>query len=61
MTITTNPGAALVILLYLLSLVVILVVSRRLFETKPGPWWRSVRLWASFVAVVQILVYAIWG
>ena len=24
-----------------------------------APWWRDVRLWASFVAVAQIVVYAL--
>ena len=58
---SSNAGAAVVILLYLLSLFVILVVSPKLFEIEPRPWWRNVRFWASFVAVVQIVIYAVWG
>lgn len=57
-----EPGALLVILLYLLSLIVILVVSPRLIGVKTTtPWWRSVRFWSSLAAVVQIVVYAVWG
>jgi hypothetical protein len=57
-----EPGPVVVILLYCLSLVVVLVVSPRLVERKsPGAWWRSVRFWASLVAAVQIVVYAVWG
>jgi hypothetical protein len=57
-----DPGPLVVALLYGLSLFVVLVVSRRFPEAAaPAPWWRNVRFWASFVAVVQILVYAVWG
>lgn len=60
-----DPGALVVILLYLMALVVILWVSPRYSETPTGeaapPFWRNVRFWASFVAVAQILVYAIFG
>lgn len=60
-----DPGALAVILLYVMALVVILWVSPTFSEaptTKAGPpFWRNVRFWASFVAVAQILVYAIWG
>jgi hypothetical protein len=63
--IRVNPGSLVVIVLYLLALVVILWVSPRYSETPTGaaapPFWRNVRFWASFVAVAQILVYAIWG
>lgn len=52
-----------VILLYGLSLLVILYVSPRLSTTlrARAPWWRNVRFWASFVAVVQIIVYALFS
>lgn len=58
-----EPGAVLVILLYLGSLVVVLYVSPKLTEpdVEPKPFWRNVRFWASLVAVVQIVVYALWG
>lgn len=57
-----EPGALLVILLYLVCLVVVLVISPRLTGARaPTPWWRSVRFWSSLAAVVQIVVYAVWG
>jgi hypothetical protein len=60
-----DPGAIAVILLYLMALVVVLWVSPRFSEApttaKAPPFWRNVRFWAAFVAVAQILVYAIWG
>jgi len=58
-----EPGALVVIALYLLALYVILVVSPRVDATVavPVPWWRNTRFWASFVAVAQIVVYAIWS
>lgn len=57
-----EPGALVVILLYLVSLIVVLAVSPRLIGAKaPAPWWRSVRFWSSLVALVQIIVYAVWG
>jgi hypothetical protein len=57
-----EAGALAVILLYVLSLIVVLVVSPRLIGAQaPKPWWRSVRFWASLVAAIQIVVYAIWG
>jgi hypothetical protein len=58
-----EPGALIVILMYALSLVVILYVSPRLdgkAET-PNPWWRNTRFWASFVAIMQMIVYALWS
>lgn len=59
----TKPGALLVILLYGLALYVILYVAPRLSEELRvrAPWWRSVRFWASFVAVSQILAYALFS
>jgi hypothetical protein len=56
-----EPGAVVVILLYALALYVIIVVSPRLSPAlrEPAPWWRSVRFWAAFVAVTQIVVYAL--
>ena len=58
-----EPGAVLVILLYALALYVILVVSRRLSPALrvPAPWWRNVRFWAAFVAITQIVVYALFS
>jgi hypothetical protein len=58
-----EPGAILVILLYAVALYVILVVSPRLSPSLrvPTPWWRNVRFWAVFVAVTQIVVYALFS
>lgn len=59
-----EPGAVIVIALYGLCLFVIWYVTPRLpgAETDvPAPWWRNVRLWASFVAVAQIIVYALFS
>jgi hypothetical protein len=57
-----EPGALAVILLYVLALIVVLVVSPRLIAAKgPTPWWKSVRFWSSIVALMQIVVYAVWG
>ena len=58
-----EPGALIVIVLYALALYVILVVSPRLSPALrvPGPWWRNVRYWAAFVAVTQIIVYALFS
>ena len=58
-----EPGAILVILLYALALYVILVVSPRLSPSlrERVPWWRNVRFWAAFVAVTQIVVYALYS
>jgi hypothetical protein len=58
-----EPGALVVMSLYGLALYVILVVSPRLSGTArgSGPWYRNVRVWASFVAVVQIVVYALFS
>jgi hypothetical protein len=58
-----EPGAIIVILLYVLALYVIVVVSPRLSPALrvPTPWWRSVRVWAAFVAVTQIVVYALFS
>jgi hypothetical protein len=58
-----EPGAILVILLYCLALYVILVVSPRLNASLRvrEPWWKSVKFWAAFVAVTQIVVYALFS
>ena len=57
-------GTIVVIALYGLCLVVIWVISPRL----PGaelevekPLWRNTRVWASFVAVAQMVVYALFS
>jgi hypothetical protein len=58
-----EPGALLVMSLYGLALYVILVVAPRLshaFDVRK-PWYRDVRFWASFVAITQIVVYALFG
>ena len=58
-----EPGALLVISFYGLALYVILVVAPRLSPALrvPTPWFRNVRFWAAFVAVVQIIVYALFS
>jgi hypothetical protein len=58
-----EPGALLVIAFYGLALYVILVVSPRLSASLRAavPWYRNVRFWATFVAVTQILVYALFS
>ena len=58
-----EPGAVIVVLMYGLCLYVVLYASRRVTggEETLRPWWRRTRFWASFVAVVQIVVYAIWS
>ncbi len=58
-----EPGAIVVILLYVLTLYVILVVSPRLSPALrvAVPWWRSVKFWGAFVAVTQIVVYALFS
>jgi hypothetical protein len=59
-----EPGALIVIALYGLCLFVIWRVAPRLPGIEPqapAPWWRDVRLWASFVAVAQIVVYALFS
>ena len=60
---TIKPGAVIVILFYATALYVILVVSPRLSPSllEPAPWWRNVRFWAAFVAVIQIVVYALFS
>jgi hypothetical protein len=58
-----EPGAIIVMLLYCLALYVILVVAPRLSPSlrAPAPWWKNVRFWAAFVAVTQIVVYALFS
>lgn len=59
-----EPGAVVVMALYGLCLFVIWVVSPRLPGVNEGPpprWWRNVRVWASLVATIQILVYALFS
>ncbi len=52
-----------VILAFAATLALILFPPRGLgFEDEaPVAWWGNVRVWASFVVVVQIVVYALWG
>jgi hypothetical protein len=59
-----EPGALIVMALYGLCLFVIWYVSPRLPGVEAGPWrpwWRNVRVWASVVATVQIVVYALFS
>jgi hypothetical protein len=58
-----EPESLFVIVLYGLALYVILVVSPRLSGAVriPTPWWRNVRFWGSFVAITQIVVYALFS
>jgi hypothetical protein len=58
-----EPGAIIVMLLYCLALYVILVVAPRLSPSlrAPAPWWKNVRFWAAFVAITQIVVYALFS
>jgi hypothetical protein len=58
-----DPAAIVVILLYVLALYVILKVAPRLSPELRvrQPWWRSVTFWGAFVAVTQIVVYALFS
>lgn len=52
-----------VVLAYLAALVLILFPPRGLgFEDEAAvAWWKNVRVWASFVIAVQMVVYSLWG
>jgi hypothetical protein len=54
-----DAGALVVILLYVGCLGIILFVSPKLVAPREVPWWRNVRFWASLVALMQIVVYAV--
>lgn len=57
----SEVGTLVVIALYALCLVVIWVVSPRLSGAaleEAKPFWRNTRVWASFVALAQMAVYA---
>jgi hypothetical protein len=57
-------GTLIVVLLYVLVLFVVWYVSPRLpgAEHEPHrPWWRDTKIWASFVAVAQIIVYVLFS
>jgi hypothetical protein len=58
-----EPGPLLVVLLYAGCLALIWFVFPKLVSpaAAPRPWWRNVRFWASLVAIVQMIVYAVWG
>ena len=57
-----EPGALVVIAFFVVALYVILRVSPRLTVGRDrAPWWRSVTFWASFVAIAQIVVYALFS
>jgi hypothetical protein len=45
-----------------LLLVWLIFMPRRLIGQAPGvPWWRSVRLWAIVVCVMQLAIYVIFA
>ena len=52
-----------VVLAFAATLALILFPPRGLgfAEEAPVAWWRNVRFWASFVVVVQMVVYALFG
>ncbi|HXV63774.1 MAG TPA: hypothetical protein VEK15_23945 [Vicinamibacteria bacterium] len=50
-------AAVIVILIYAATLAMIVLLPEELLGEKSG--WA--RFWASFVAIVQMLVYALWG
>lgn len=57
-------GTLIVISLYGLCLFVIWYISPRLPGAEaepPRPWWRSAKVWGSFVAVAQMIVYALFS
>jgi hypothetical protein len=57
-----DAGALVVIALFGLSLYVMLVVSPRLAGGRDRtPWWRSATFWGCFVALAQIVVYALFS
>ncbi len=57
-----DAGALVVIALFGLSLYVMLVVSPRLAGGRDRtPWWRSSTFWGCFVALAQIVVYALFS
>ena len=58
-----KPGALVVVLLYAGCLALIWFVFPKLVAPAAAkhPWWRNVRFWASVVAIVQMVVYAVWG
>ncbi len=57
-----EPGALVVIGLFVVTLYVIHGVSPRLTGRRDsGPWWRRATFWASFVAGAQIVVYALFS
>jgi len=56
-----EPRALTVMAMYAGALYIILKVSPRLSPALriPAPWWRNVKFWASFVAITQIVAYAL--
>jgi len=57
-----EAGALVVIALFGLSLYVMLVVSPRLTGGRDrAPWWRNATFWGCFVAIAQIVVYALFS
>jgi hypothetical protein len=62
---TIHLRAIPVMCFYGLALYVILRVSPRLSSAlrmqSQVPWWRNVKYWAAFVAITQIVVYALFS
>jgi hypothetical protein len=58
-----EPEGLLVMAMYGAALYVILYVAPRLSGSlrAPAPWWRNVRFWAAFVAIAQMIVYALFS
>ena len=56
-------GKAAFIGVFVLLLIWLLLMPARLISHTGGrpPWWRSARVWAIVVTIVQILVYLRWG
>lgn len=60
----SQVGTLVVVLLYVLVLFVIWYVSPRLPGAEadpPTPMWRSPKVWGSFVALAQIVVYVLFS
>ncbi|HID76055.1 MAG TPA: hypothetical protein EYP56_08675 [Planctomycetaceae bacterium] len=55
-------GRAAFVGVFVLLLIWLLVMPRRLVAPEGEPaWWRSPRVWAVAVTAIQILVYLRWG
>jgi len=62
---TSGPwaGKLAFVLVFVLLLAWLLLMPARLagHTDGPPPWWRNTRVWAVFVALMQIVVYLRWG